>query len=491
MEKRYQYTEVYKMKWKKSWFAYTVWAVYSVWLCLIAAIYINWLCNLQRVSKYATIGAVCAGFAIASGLFLLFRLMYERWRTKIVFSRHTKTMLEVFAVLSLFAGAVLIRVNGYLMNGAQCTGTKEYYETALVKAGGSIPFIRHGASYLYTCVLSVVFSFFGNKQAVGIVLQMVLQLLGILCFYFAVRRLAGKKEAVLSLAVMTFSEAMVNSQFTLTAENLYFFLYAGMFLLLSVYKSYEEKGRKTWLVLMFLLGLGLGTGYLVYLDIAGVLFLAAVFYVIVSKKRKKGKNITYICFEAGGFLLGLSGLFLREAAVNGTAFLNAAVSWGKFYLSDWKWNFAVVGPDVTPVGNLFCLLASMWVFFAFFGKKEDDSGMYMLSLVGIAVLVSFGRTNMSYQLLATAYWSVLAAIGVASVITEKKEEPMNTIKKEEDTLIIESLEEEPENRIHFIENPLPLPKKHVKKTMDYAFEPEAELMKFDIEVSDDDDFDLA
>lgn len=481
------------MKWKKSWFAYTVWAVYSVSLCLIAAIYINWLCNSQRVNKYATVGVVCVSFAAAAGLFLLFRLAYEKWGTKVACSRHTKTMLEVFAVLSLFTGAVLIRVNSYLINGAVCTGTQEYYEAAFVKAGGTVPFIRHGASYLYTCVLTVVFSFFGNKQAVGIALQIVLQLLGILCFYFAVRRLAGKREAVLSLAVMTFSEAMVNYQFSLTAENLYFFLYAGMFLLLSVYKSYEEKGRKTWLVLVSLLGLGLGTGYLVYLDFAGILFFAAVFYVILSKKRKKGKNITYLCFEAGGFLIGLSGLFLREAAVNKTTFLNTAVSWGKLYLTDWKWNFAVAGPDVTFWGNLFCLLASMWVFLAFFRKKEDDSGLYMFSLVGIAVLVSFGKPNMNYQLLATTYWSVLAAIGVTSVMTGKKEEPMKTMKKEkeEDTLVIESLEEEPENRIHFIENPLPLPKKHVKKTMDYAFEPEAELMKFDKEVSVNDDFDLA
>lgn len=49
---------------------------------------------------------------------------------------------------------------------------------------------------------------------------------------------------------------------------------------------------------------------------------------------------------------------------------------------------------------------------------------------------------------------------------------------------------ETKKEIKLIENPLPLPKKHVKKTMDYRFEPEPEFMKYDIEVKENDDFDL-
>ena len=52
---------------------------------------------------------------------------------------------------------------------------------------------------------------------------------------------------------------------------------------------------------------------------------------------------------------------------------------------------------------------------------------------------------------------------------------------------MENTEKKP---IQYIENPLPLPKKHVKKTMDYKFEPEEHLMKYDIEVSETDDFDV-
>jgi hypothetical protein len=41
-----------------------------------------------------------------------------------------------------------------------------------------------------------------------------------------------------------------------------------------------------------------------------------------------------------------------------------------------------------------------------------------------------------------------------------------------------------------LENPLPLPKKHEKRTMGYAFEPKEEQLKYDIIIPDYDDFDV-
>ena len=42
----------------------------------------------------------------------------------------------------------------------------------------------------------------------------------------------------------------------------------------------------------------------------------------------------------------------------------------------------------------------------------------------------------------------------------------------------------------YLENPLPVPKRHVKKEMDYGFEPESDKMCYDITISEEDDFDL-
>lgn len=46
-----------------------------------------------------------------------------------------------------------------------------------------------------------------------------------------------------------------------------------------------------------------------------------------------------------------------------------------------------------------------------------------------------------------------------------------------------------ENKPGYIENVLPLPKPHVKKEISFSYEPSEKLMKYDIEISDNDDFD--
>ena len=47
-----------------------------------------------------------------------------------------------------------------------------------------------------------------------------------------------------------------------------------------------------------------------------------------------------------------------------------------------------------------------------------------------------------------------------------------------------------EKQIQYIENPLPLPKKHVKRVLDYPCRPAAEEDDFDYPVSEEDDFDI-
>ena len=43
----------------------------------------------------------------------------------------------------------------------------------------------------------------------------------------------------------------------------------------------------------------------------------------------------------------------------------------------------------------------------------------------------------------------------------------------------------------FIENPLPLPKKHEKREMGYQYEITEDKMNFDVEIKENDDFDFS
>ncbi len=48
----------------------------------------------------------------------------------------------------------------------------------------------------------------------------------------------------------------------------------------------------------------------------------------------------------------------------------------------------------------------------------------------------------------------------------------------------------PQKKVRMIENPLPLPKKHVKRTLDYGREVPEGKYDFDLEVDEKDDFDI-
>lgn len=62
---------------------------------------------------------------------------------------------------------------------------------------------------------------------------------------------------------------------------------------------------------------------------------------------------------------------------------------------------------------------------------------------------------------------------------------------DQDNTARKKAEENPEKKrkIEFLENPLPLPKKHVKRVMDYKLDSDKNLDCYDIAVADDDDFD--
>ncbi len=505
------------MSLKKNWFAWIVWAVFSIMLCSFFATYINAQCTIFKFGKYETILTVCLAGAGILGIYRLLCLLYEKWGCILwSVSSRSQSLLEVFAVMSLFAGAILVRINEYVNHFTDLYGTTDFYVMATVKEGGSIPVVSHGASYLYTGLLSTLLALFGNKPAVGIVMQIVLQLIGILLFYFAVRNLAGRMEAVISMAVLVFFPSTIKYSFTLMPENLYFCLFSGMLFLIGLYKKFEEKKeRKTAASVVLLAMLGIGTGYMAYLDVIGMLLLAGGCFVIISKKRKSGRNVIYTGVMSTAAVLTLCVMFFLEACLGKGTFLKAFFSWWNLYFSKFAWNYMIAGPDVTLVCNLMICAGAAWCIFSFLRKKEDNGCFYMLSLVVLALYVSFGNQNMSYQLLITAFWSVLAALGITSVmfVKEKTVEAEEAVKvltvdeicnkemksgtaelqieelkpEETESSNMENAEKKP---IQYIENPLPLPKKHVKKTMDYKFEPEEHLMKYDIEVSDDDDFDL-
>ena len=85
--------------------------------------------------------------------------------------------------------------------------------------------------------------------------------------------------------------------------------------------------------------------------------------------------------------------------------------------------------------------------------------------------------------------TVMKSSSEIEVATNRVSVEISEIQEEPVVVEISEAKEEPVSVIDRrapIENVLPMPKKHVPKVLDYAFEPEENMMHYDVEIENDD-----
>ena len=127
-------------------------------------------------------------------------------------------------------------------------------------------------------------------------------------------------------------------------------------------------------------------------------------------------------------------------------------------------------------GALF-ILSAFFVLFLWFGVKHKLIGISISVLLLIVISTSYYQIEVKNNLTVLSY---LPDILEERYISSGEDFGSSEVRGNLNEIAF----------YEFIENPLPLPKKHVKKTMDYAIVPQSVYMKYDIEVSDLDDFDV-
>ena len=90
-----------------------------------------------------------------------------------------------------------------------------------------------------------------------------------------------------------------------------------------------------------------------------------------------------------------------------------------------------------------------------------------------AEIKSHERTNMKNVIIETTPTATASTATVPAAAEQVTEEPAAEVKKP----------------VKLLDNPLPLPKPHVAKEMDYQIDTEDD-MDFDFDIKDDDDFDV-
>lgn len=519
------------MTYKKTWLSYLLWAVYACAAGVMLANYaiLFWKTEISRYLDYQTAIFVFAVFAGLTIFYFLIRkiVSFVKTREKQVGNGGKQALWEMpvchmLIVVLIFSGGLIYRILFYLQNNMNEVVLTEYYHQATIKAGEDVSAMAHGASYLYALCLSFVFSFLGNKAEAAVWMQIFIQMLTILLSFFVVKKIAGSIPAYVVMAVFSFSSQYREHIFDMMPEDFFFFLYLlGLFIIISFVVEYCRQNLSVREMIVRAVFVGISMGVLVYLDAVSLtllIFLAGLFTGI--RKRTKAEFLSFripaslvtLVITSGG--LTLMGLFSVDAYSGGFTISQAAGTWHRLYRNHLSADYVFYRSEQSMIECLILVLFAALLILAFWNRRNVQNAtpwICMMLILAPTPLTTVGV--LSYQVYSIFVWSVLAGIGLQQSFAWEPvpvQKPVSAVEGEafvpaleplpavecgcpvpviENQIAASESEPEPAPKPRFIENPLPLPKKHERREIDYLYDVAEDMMKFDFEIDENDDFD--
>lgn len=528
------------MNWKRSVFSNIMWDAYTLVTVLALVIWSKMAVQELDGTPISVLVLALGVAVLTAGCVFLFRKLpvgseYVERRGFSVLMLGEAALVVLFLVLGF-----MYRING--IAGVSDGGA--YYEAAFVAAEDrSIPNIVHGVEYVYLHLLHMVFLFLGNKLAAGIWLQVVLQMLAILLLYLGVRKLAGAVPALVMLVFFLYIGPVVQESLSLSPKPLFLLLFAIGLDMLAACRGNNKKWN-------LFLAAGLWIGLAGYLDATAFLLLfigVAAALEVRGKKASAKSRVIAIVGCLAGTAAGFFGLVLTVALVSGNTFIQVLESWSRLYMhGDHGFTTGSLSSVLNWQGGLILLLcigvAGYW-----FSRKRDYISIWVL-VSGVAVGAQyFGvlTKELPSFLYVLLFQTVLAGVGLResilkrAAVSQVDEQPMEEdtgldfvqIEPESELTVPEAgyikpepeseeakpeiepveqpelemieLEAEPKQvepvperteskppKLRFFETPLPMPKPHQKKVLDYNVVSTDRDDDFDYSVGENDNFDF-
>lgn len=510
------------MIWKKTWFSYCLWAFYTIITSLTLAVGVIWLCDRYFDRDWMVIGMVCITFLLSAGCFLGIHAAAKALKNQRRLKDWVVRLLEALGIAGGLGAGITMRSLLILHTPMQQFEQSYYLLNSFVDGSTQIPQTTHGVVFLYMQLLHTVFTFVGNHIQAAMWLQMILQIAAALLFYLGVRCLAGRAAGTLTFLGIMIAPVFVKASVTVSPFWLLAcFLGLGIVVLAAFLSRRRDKrlGSVSGHLLP-VLG-GLLSGAVVYMDISGILLIFLGCSMLWSLSEEGHKNGRYPWGQVLEFLVTSGAVFaalcLVAGAARGIPFTEAVWEW----ISVYRVSTVSLGIDgfFAAAQYLAFPFIMLWGSFVFFKEKEREnvSGWFlMISGWMILRLMLYSGQWILAEELQSLLFVVISGSCMGMALTGVKKNDAE--KREEASIVVEDVKEiadmketadmkttenagvakeenrmkEEENKpvIKFLDNPLPVPKKHVPKTLDYDLNPEESVMKFDVEISQEDDFDI-
>lgn len=399
--------------------------------------------------------------------------------------RSTEADVGSKAGIGYFLGVTLVLVLVYglrMMNydtAGQVIDTTLYEQAAIKQQGSDLPADSslpvRPVMKLYLSVLSVVFTFLGNKIELIFSLQSVLCGMVLVLYAAALTVLYGRIAAVTGGMLLACSGIYLDGVYSVSPDIVFSFIWSISFLLLAVLNrrslaAPEPKQQSMWIWLLS----GCWIGLICYADITGLLLLLAT-----GRADFKVKKPFYLL---GGFLFGLFSAF-AIAALAGGAGLSAQIRlWGLLYQCNWGlWGY--------------------FIWFAAAGVIVDTGITYIIKYRAERTLPFWEGMEMgdeqSSKPAGMRMSDLLAGSEAEEKEKKKKEKPGKKARVKKEKIKTENTPDDGSvsrydntKGISYIKNPLPLPKKPQLKGMEFDEAIGDTELNFDIDIAADDDFDI-
>lgn len=402
-------------------------------------------------------------------------MMYRPYTTTTMNKKRKITAGILFCLIFVLCAGI----RGFLLADGQIPLRDDVslYEASMIREEKNEPVMTSGVVFAYTEIVTDVLKFTGNKLEAVAVMQLLLQCATVVLLYFGCFALSGRTAAWLEALFFSAFPFFWQLIFAARPENIYLAGFGFLLLLTGICRQKIKKegfcrrSRDEFLILLT----GFVSGVLLIWHLMTV-FLMIVFLAVVAfhaaqilERRKDFKNrkkrevllkgeaeamgltahfLIYLC----GILLGCSGTLMKYTGITGNTFAEQFSWWIRSFT-------AVQFQGLSP-------------FFVFFLPGS------VLGAVGIQFLMDRIAERKEASLLVDE-----AVEEVEMVLTEEPENggEMETVEEKKE-------EKKEKKKVNYIENPLPLPKKHVKRNFDFKIDRRKD--DFDIDIEEGDDFDI-
>ncbi|GEM_PF-1735548 len=488
------------MVWKKTWFNFVIWTLFVVFGAFFLTLGTQYFLakNFGLTEIYYYVGGVCLCLLLGAGLFFV--------ATKIKASLAGKDIKAfVMPLIFFIVVAASMTYMGYIAFGGIVLNVNSddlanlsVVSDAYVGGKGFYP-SSNLSDFAFSGIMFGVFSFIGNHAYAAIFVQFLIKMVAFVFMLIGVYNFSGYWGGITFSLLSCFLPGQLFSFFRINTFWVFYAVFAIAFFWLSlIYKAvYYESHNKGLIVSAVLLGLLIGT--ITYDNAFGIilLFLSALLAIIGGKwsdKEPESKPvskyllvllicvITVITYSALTFFLGIDpdltlkfDYYTRIPVVYSvdTFVVGIVAIFGAY---------AYFSRRLTEgcLGGMFVFLTSLAFLQLDITRFEDLSVVYFGLVLGASLLFGAMFINTPEDVALTVARTEdsdenEAAAAVMEKVLEEKE-------KEKEA-------EEP--KIKFFKSPIPEPKKHVSRVVDYDHEFNDELLKdYDIVVEDDDDYDI-